>query len=111
MGGVDKFPYPKATWSPAGGWWHETKNWRGKTGTALVVMTLTILPLALYSRGNHVKFPSEERRKLASHTRPEHPQRENELHAQERAHEDGEKSGLDHHLRTMEDEEKENNRK
>lgn len=71
MGGVDKYPYPKATWSPAGGWWQETKNWRGKTGSALVVMTLAILPLALYSRGNHVKFPSEERRKLASHTQPE----------------------------------------
>lgn len=68
MGGVEKYPYPKYTWSPAGGWWHETKNWRAKTGTALVVMTLAVLPLALYSRKNLVKFPSEERRKLPSHT-------------------------------------------
>ncbi|TMW65069.1 hypothetical protein Poli38472_009236 [Pythium oligandrum] len=65
MGGVDKYPYPKYTWSPAGGWWLETKNWRTKTGVALGVMALVALPLALHSSRTHVKYPSPERRKLS----------------------------------------------
>lgn len=67
MGGVDKYPYPKYTWSPAGGWWHETKNWQRKTGMALAVITLIAIPLTVHSKQTHVKFPSPERRKLPSH--------------------------------------------
>lgn len=58
----EQYPYPKYTWSPAGGWWLETKHWQRKTGVAVAVMGLAILPLALYSRQSYVKFPSEERR-------------------------------------------------
>jgi hypothetical protein len=64
MGGVDKYPYPKYTWSPAGGWWLETKQWRQKTGIALGVMALIALPLAMHSKRTAVHYPSEERRKL-----------------------------------------------
>ncbi|DBA02075.1 TPA: hypothetical protein N0F65_011142 [Lagenidium giganteum] len=65
MGGVDKYPYPKATWSPAGGWWHEVKNWRARTGVAMVVMAVGIVPFVLHSKQNQIKFPSEERRGVA----------------------------------------------
>lgn len=70
-GGHDFFHYPKYTWSPAGGWWLQTKNWQRKTGVALACVTVAILPLAIYSKQNLVKYPSEERRKLPSNTRPE----------------------------------------
>lgn len=62
MGGSEQYPYPKYTWSPAGGWWLQTKNWQRKTGVALVVMAVAITPLAFFSRQNHIKYPSEERR-------------------------------------------------
>ncbi|GLD99525.1 hypothetical protein PINS_up008251 [Pythium insidiosum] len=65
MGGVDKYPFPKYTWSPAGGWWHETKNWRTKTGIAMGVMAFLMLPIAMHSKQTHIKFPSEERRNIA----------------------------------------------
>ncbi|KAJ0406208.1 hypothetical protein P43SY_000392 [Pythium insidiosum] len=65
MGGVDKYPFPKYTWSPAGGWWHETKNWRAKTGIAMGVMAFLMLPIAFHSKQTHIKFPSEERRNIA----------------------------------------------
>ncbi|KAL4130538.1 hypothetical protein PRIC2_006534 [Phytophthora ramorum] len=64
MSGGGEYPYPKYTWSPAGGWWAKTKNWQRKTGVALVVLVAAAAPLALYSSLNHVKFPAEERRKL-----------------------------------------------
>jgi hypothetical protein len=64
MSGGGEYPYPKYTWSPAGGWWAKTKNWQRKTGVALVVMAAVAAPIALFSNVNHVKFPAEERRKL-----------------------------------------------
>ncbi|KAI9911915.1 hypothetical protein PsorP6_009613 [Peronosclerospora sorghi] len=64
MSGGSEYPYPKYTWSPAGGWWTKTKNWKRNTGLALVTMTAVSIPLAMYSSSNHIKFPSEERRKL-----------------------------------------------
>lgn len=64
MSGMEQYPYPKYTWSPAGGWWAKTAHWQRKTGLALAVMGLAITPLALFSRQNHVKYPSEERRGL-----------------------------------------------
>jgi hypothetical protein len=72
MGGVDKYPYPKATWSPSGGWWHEVKNWKSRTGLAVVTITAIMLPLAYYSNSNHVKFPSEEYRKQRASARDGH---------------------------------------
>uniref|UniRef100_A0AAV1UHU3 Uncharacterized protein n=1 Tax=Peronospora matthiolae TaxID=2874970 RepID=A0AAV1UHU3_9STRA len=59
-----EYPYPKYTWSPAGGWWAKTDKWQRKTGLAIVVLAAVAAPLALYSRANHIKFPAEERRKL-----------------------------------------------
>ncbi|KAE9236559.1 hypothetical protein PF005_g1007 [Phytophthora fragariae] len=64
MSGGGEYPYPKYTWSPAGGWWAKTKNWQRKTGVALVVLAAAAAPLALFSSSNHIKFPAEERRKL-----------------------------------------------
>ncbi|KAL4146392.1 hypothetical protein PRNP1_012256 [Phytophthora ramorum] len=62
MSGGGEYPYPKYTWSPAGGWWAKTKNWQRKTGVALVVLVAAAAPLALYSSLNHVKFPAEEQK-------------------------------------------------
>ncbi|KDO21316.1 hypothetical protein SPRG_13208 [Saprolegnia parasitica CBS 223.65] len=42
MGAVSKFPYPKHTWSPAGGWWNEPKNWKTRTGVLVGVLGLLI---------------------------------------------------------------------
>ncbi|KAL7680032.1 hypothetical protein Plhal304r1_c070g0158591 [Plasmopara halstedii] len=64
MSGGGEYPYPKYTWSPAGGWWAKTKNWQRKTSVALVAMAAVAGPIALYSNSNHIKFPAEERRKL-----------------------------------------------
>ncbi|EEY58776.1 uncharacterized protein PITG_10913 [Phytophthora infestans T30-4] len=64
MSGGGEYPFPKYTWSPAGGWWAKTQNWQRKTGVALVVLAAVAGPIALYSSLNHFKFPAEERRKL-----------------------------------------------
>ncbi|KAG6972769.1 hypothetical protein JG688_00003850 [Phytophthora aleatoria] len=64
MSGGGEYPYPKYTWSPAGGWWAKTKNWQRKTGVALVALAAVAGPIALFSSSNHIKFPAEERRKL-----------------------------------------------
>ncbi|EIM87237.1 uncharacterized protein STEHIDRAFT_78104 [Stereum hirsutum FP-91666 SS1] len=34
MGGGARYPYPKAVWSPAGGWWGQPRAW--KTNTAVL---------------------------------------------------------------------------
>ncbi|KAF9781412.1 hypothetical protein BJ322DRAFT_1080985 [Thelephora terrestris] len=34
MGGGARYPYPKAVWSPAGGWWTRPSNWRANTAIA-----------------------------------------------------------------------------
>ncbi|KAJ8586311.1 hypothetical protein M405DRAFT_771862 [Rhizopogon salebrosus TDB-379] len=31
MGGGARYPYPKHVWSPAGGWWTRSANWRSNT--------------------------------------------------------------------------------
>ncbi|KAF4321750.1 hypothetical protein BBO99_00004280 [Phytophthora kernoviae] len=66
MSGGGEYPYPKYTWSPAGGWWSKTKNWQRKTGMTLAVMAVVATPLLFFSSATHVKFPAEERRKLPS---------------------------------------------
>lgn len=62
MGEMEKFPYPRHTWSPAGGWWHEVPNWKSRLGVALVAIAVVISPLAIYSERNHVKVPTKKRR-------------------------------------------------
>ncbi|KAF9652263.1 hypothetical protein BDM02DRAFT_3109239 [Thelephora ganbajun] len=34
MGGGARYPYPKAVWTPAGGWWTRPSNWRANTAIA-----------------------------------------------------------------------------
>ncbi|KAF9466480.1 hypothetical protein BDZ94DRAFT_169184 [Collybia nuda] len=34
MGGGERYPYPKAVWSPAGGWWTRPSNWKSNTAIA-----------------------------------------------------------------------------
>ncbi|EJF59934.1 hypothetical protein BD309DRAFT_961683 [Dichomitus squalens] len=34
MGGGARYPYPKAVWSPAGGWWTRPSNWKSNTAIA-----------------------------------------------------------------------------
>jgi hypothetical protein len=49
MGAVSKFPYPKHTWSPAGGWWNEPKNWKNRTGILFGAFALLSIPLISFS--------------------------------------------------------------
>ncbi|ETW01061.1 hypothetical protein H310_06689 [Aphanomyces invadans] len=49
MGAVTKYPYPKHTWSPAGGWWNKPANWKNRTGILAGVMVLLIVPMTAFS--------------------------------------------------------------
>ncbi|KAL1922749.1 uncharacterized protein VTP21DRAFT_9125 [Calcarisporiella thermophila] len=42
MGGVQRYPYPKDVWSPAGGWWTQPKNWRVNTAITAIGMAVII---------------------------------------------------------------------
>ncbi|RLN26020.1 hypothetical protein BBJ28_00002704 [Nothophytophthora sp. Chile5] len=64
MSGGGEYPYPKYTWSPAGGWWAKTQNWPRKAGVAVLFMAVAVSPVVLFSTKNHIKFPAEERRRV-----------------------------------------------
>ncbi|KAF9039703.1 hypothetical protein BDZ89DRAFT_374023 [Hymenopellis radicata] len=56
MGGGGRYPYPKAVWSPSGGWWVQPKNW--KTNTLVVVLGTGVLSYGLFviSTKNEERF-------------------------------------------------------
>ncbi|OQS04517.1 hypothetical protein THRCLA_20863 [Thraustotheca clavata] len=56
MGAVTKYPYPKHTWSPAGGWWNEPKNWKTRTGVLVGVMGLLLVPMISFAKKNNAHF-------------------------------------------------------
>ncbi|KAF0684784.1 Aste57867_23299 [Aphanomyces stellatus] len=56
MGAVSKYPYPKHTWSPAGGWWNEPKNWKNRTAILSGLMIALIVPMVAFSNKNNAKY-------------------------------------------------------
>ncbi|ETV87923.1 hypothetical protein H257_01329 [Aphanomyces astaci] len=56
MGAVTKYPYPKHTWSPAGGWWNQPKNWKNRTAILTGVMVLLIVPMTVFSTKNKTTY-------------------------------------------------------
>ncbi|KAF8893285.1 hypothetical protein CPB85DRAFT_1330829 [Mucidula mucida] len=56
MGGGGRYPYPKAVWSPAGGWWVQPKNW--KTNTLVVALGTGVISYGLFviSTKNEERF-------------------------------------------------------
>jgi hypothetical protein len=52
-GGGGFFPYPKYVWSPAGGWWGNTKHWRRNSGFAVVA--IGFLSASIFAKGASIE--------------------------------------------------------
>ena len=55
-GGGGFFPYPKYVWSPAGGWWGNTKHWRRNSGFAVVA--IGVLSATIFAKGASIEVSS-----------------------------------------------------
>ena len=53
QGGGGFFPYPKYEWSPAGGWWGNTKHW--KRNSTFAVATIGLLSVAIFMKGASIE--------------------------------------------------------
>eukprot|EP00127_Corallochytrium_limacisporum_P002322 Clim_evm110s109 gene=Clim_evmTU110s109 len=51
-GGVKRYPYPKAVWSPAGGWWPEPVHWKRNTVIAFAMGFALCVPVMMISSAN-----------------------------------------------------------
>ena len=57
-GGGGFFPYPKYVWSPAGGWWGNTKHWRRNSGFAVVA--IGVLSATIFAKGASIEVSSNK---------------------------------------------------
>lgn len=63
MGGVPRYPYPQNVWTPAGGWWHQSKYWKRNTIVAVFAIGALLTPIGLYSSERVQRFsPSRSSR-------------------------------------------------
>ena len=78
-GGGGQFPHPKYVWSPAGGWWGNTKD--GPRNTVIAAGVIVATSASIWSLGSSLEvslilgwriIPTRERRSEAAEPRPGH---------------------------------------